>query len=178
MNLAQASLFAVARTIVAMEQGYVTAAFFRHRMYERYRQWEEQEQLGRMLDEGEYLLLESTRPLSARLQWCIDLIAHPCMCLIFSSARFLVNANERAVCGFAGQAAPDDSDSENDSESSPTQSRRNLDQESMSSGGMAIPDADEPPPKEKQREPREPKEPREKEPNFGESAFFYTLLLF
>ncbi len=44
--------YAVARTIVAMEQGYVTAAFFRHRMYERYRQWEEQEQLGRMLDEG------------------------------------------------------------------------------------------------------------------------------
>lgn len=43
---------AVARTIVAMEQGYVTAAFFRHRMYERYRQWEEQDQLGRMLDEG------------------------------------------------------------------------------------------------------------------------------
>lgn len=52
---------AVARTIVAMEQGYVTAAFFRHRMYERYRQWEEQEQLGRMLDEGENLRLTSVR---------------------------------------------------------------------------------------------------------------------
>ena len=33
-----------------------------------------------------------------------------------------------------------------------------------SAGGMAIPDAEEPPPKEKHREP---KEPREKEPNFG-----------
>ena len=48
---------AVARTIVAMEQGYVTAAFFRHRMYERYRQWEEQEQLDRMLDEGDTYFL-------------------------------------------------------------------------------------------------------------------------
>lgn len=45
---------AVARTIVAMEQGYVTAAFFRHRMFERYRQWEEQDRLGRMLDDGQY----------------------------------------------------------------------------------------------------------------------------
>jgi len=44
---------AVARTIVAMEQGYVTAAFFRHRMYERYRQWEENDRLGRMLDQGD-----------------------------------------------------------------------------------------------------------------------------
>ena len=43
---------AVARTIVYMEQGYVTAAFFRHRMYERYRNWEQERQLGRMLDEG------------------------------------------------------------------------------------------------------------------------------
>jgi hypothetical protein len=44
---------AVARTIVVMEQGYVTAAFFRHRMYERYRQWEENDRLGRMLDQGD-----------------------------------------------------------------------------------------------------------------------------
>lgn len=43
---------AVARTIVYMEQGYVTAAFFRHCLYERYRQWEQERDLGRMLDEG------------------------------------------------------------------------------------------------------------------------------
>lgn len=35
-----------------MEKEYVTAAFFRHRMYERYRQWEQDFQLQTMLDEG------------------------------------------------------------------------------------------------------------------------------
>ena len=46
-------LCAVARKIVYMEQGYVTAAFFRHRTFERYRQWQQEQELGRMLDDGE-----------------------------------------------------------------------------------------------------------------------------
>ena len=45
---------AVARTIVAMEQGYVTAAFFRHRAYERYRRMEQLMQL----DDGGWTVAE------------------------------------------------------------------------------------------------------------------------
>ena len=43
---------AVARTIVCMERSYVTAAFFRHRTYERYRALQQQQQAARLLGEG------------------------------------------------------------------------------------------------------------------------------
>ncbi len=43
---------AVARTIVSMERSYVTAAFFRHRTYERYRAQLQQQTAARLLGEG------------------------------------------------------------------------------------------------------------------------------
>jgi len=42
----------VARTIVSMERSYVTAAFFRHRTYERYRAQQQQQTAARLLGEG------------------------------------------------------------------------------------------------------------------------------
>lgn len=50
--LKEACWDAVARTIVCMERSYVTAAFFRHRTYERYRALQQQQQAARLLGEG------------------------------------------------------------------------------------------------------------------------------
>ena len=61
---------------------------------------------------------------------------------------------------YTGHAVPDESDSEDDSEASPSH-RRNGDD--SSDGGMAIPDAVESPKKERERE--RPKE--ERGPEFG-----------
>ena len=66
------------------------------------------------------------------------------------------SGGELVVC--AGHAVPDDSDSEDDSDGSPTRSRAD------ETGGMAIPDAaPQSPPKEKERD--RPKEGRD--PDFG-----------
>ena len=54
------SCVAVARTIVCMERSYVTAAFFRHRTYERYRALQQQ-QAARLLGEGAPTLHGATR---------------------------------------------------------------------------------------------------------------------
>lgn len=43
---------AVAKTIVNMEQSYVTAAFFRHRTAERYKAMMQAQQTARLLGEG------------------------------------------------------------------------------------------------------------------------------
>jgi hypothetical protein len=45
-------LCAVAKTIVNMEQSYVTAAFFRHRTAERYKAMMQAQQTARLLGEG------------------------------------------------------------------------------------------------------------------------------
>ena len=45
-------LCAVARTMVTMEQSYVTAAWFRHRTSERYQRMQQQQQMARLLGEG------------------------------------------------------------------------------------------------------------------------------
>ena len=45
-------LCAVAKTIVNMEQTYVTAAFFRHRTAERYKAMMQAQQTARLLGEG------------------------------------------------------------------------------------------------------------------------------
>ena len=55
---------AVARTIVCMERSYVTAAFFRHRTYERYRALQQQQQAARLLGEG-------APTLHAATVWCV-----------------------------------------------------------------------------------------------------------
>ena len=52
---------AVARTIVCMERSYVTAAFFRHRTYERYRALQQQQQAARLLGEGAPTLHDASR---------------------------------------------------------------------------------------------------------------------
>ena len=44
---------AVAKTIVNMEQSYVTAAFFRHRTAERYKAMMQAQQTAKLLGEGE-----------------------------------------------------------------------------------------------------------------------------
>jgi hypothetical protein len=44
---------AVAKTIVNMEQSYVTAAFFRHRTAERYKAMIQAQQTAKLLGEGE-----------------------------------------------------------------------------------------------------------------------------
>ncbi|KAK9826828.1 hypothetical protein WJX81_004888 [Elliptochloris bilobata] len=49
----------VARTIVCMERSYVTAAFFRHRTYERYRALQQQQQAARLLGEGRAVAADS-----------------------------------------------------------------------------------------------------------------------
>ena len=43
---------AVAKTIVNMEQSYVTAAFFRHRTAERYKAMMQAQQTAKLLGEG------------------------------------------------------------------------------------------------------------------------------
>lgn len=48
-------LCAVAKTIVNMEQSYVTAAFFRHRTAERYKAMMQAQQTARLLGEGAHL---------------------------------------------------------------------------------------------------------------------------
>ena len=48
---------AVARTIVTMEQSYVTAAFFRHLTVDRHRQ-----RVAALYDEGHQQLVSGTQP--------------------------------------------------------------------------------------------------------------------
>jgi hypothetical protein len=53
-------LCVVAKTIVNMEQSYVTAAFFRHRTAERYKAMMQALQTARLLGEGAHPFLHST----------------------------------------------------------------------------------------------------------------------
>ena len=50
-------LRAVAKTIVNMEQSYVTAAFFRHRTAERYKAMMQAQQTAKLLGEGAHPLI-------------------------------------------------------------------------------------------------------------------------
>lgn len=82
--------------------------------------------------------------------------------LFWIAIRLLLNQKNLLKIFYAGHAVPDDSESDDDSSSSPRASR--LDSE----GGMAVPDQDEDSPaEERERPPKEPKKPRE--PDFGTS---------
>lgn len=63
---------AVARTIVCMERSYVTAAFFRHRTYERYRALQQQQQAARLLGEGAPTLHTATKGQEIPTRVCQD----------------------------------------------------------------------------------------------------------
>lgn len=92
--------------------------------------------------------------------WGLCTVQHKGMCKEWQEELiwYLETASGGELILCAGHAVPDDSDSEDDSDGSPTRSRAD------ETGGMAIPDAaPQSPPKEKERD--RPKEGRD--PDFG-----------
>ena len=57
----------MAKTIVNMEQSYVTAAFFRHRTAERYKTMLQAQQTARLLGEGG---VACQSPVAMCTSWC------------------------------------------------------------------------------------------------------------